>query len=284
VVDPVGSPTLVRRTLGRRLKTMREQAGKSIEDVLAAGVASRSKIYRLENGKGVIKQGDVLTLARLYGVDLTSIDDLLMLADATRTTGPKEGYGSLASDQGWVYADLEAGAAVLRDYSPELVHGLLQTEAYARAVTQVNPSLSPEVVERRVALRMRRQRSFFERPKPGRLEVAISAGAMDLVVGSPAVAQEQIAHLRVIAAQGKADVRVLVPTNGVHIAMRGPFTLMDFDDPDDPPLVYLESYIGSRYVERKDHVAAFRAAFDAIRTQAVPVEEYLEPMATRPLD
>ena len=84
--------------------------------------------------------------------------------------------------------------------------------------------------------------------------------------------------------RGEADVRVLVPTNGVHIAMRGPFTLMDFDDPDDPPLVYLESYIGSRYVERKDHVAAFRAAFDTIRAQAVPVEEYLDERRHDPVD
>ena len=79
---------------------MRERAGKTIEDVLAAGVASRSKIYRLENGKGVIKQGDMLTLARLYGVDLTSIDDLLALADATKSIGFQEDYGSSVPDQG----------------------------------------------------------------------------------------------------------------------------------------------------------------------------------------
>ncbi|MDY7091138.1 MAG: Scr1 family TA system antitoxin-like transcriptional regulator, partial [Actinomycetota bacterium] len=61
----------------------------------------------------------------------------------------------------------------------------------------------------------------------------------------------------------------------VHGAMRGTFTILDFADPQDPPLVYLESLVGSYYVERAEHLAAYRRAFDRIRAQAVPLEEYL---------
>ena len=65
---------------------MREAAGKSIEDVTFTGIMSRSKLHRIESGRSVVKQGDVLALARLYGADLTKIDDLLALADGTKAT------------------------------------------------------------------------------------------------------------------------------------------------------------------------------------------------------
>jgi Domain of unknown function (DUF5753) len=57
--------------------------------------------------------------------------------------------------------------------------------------------------------------------------------------------------------------------------MRGPFTIMDFDDEEDPSLVYIENLVGSRYLERPDHVAEFRNAFARMQALAVPFEEYV---------
>ena len=76
-----------------------------------------------------------------------------------------------------------------------------------------------------------------------------------------------------MAARDHVRVRVL-PVDGVHAAMRGDFVIMDFPDPADPPLAYLESLIGSRYVEETDHLVLYREAFDEIAERAVPVEEY----------
>jgi Domain of unknown function (DUF5753) len=85
----------------------------------------------------------------------------------------------------------------------------------------------------------------------------------------------QIAHLRAISSGDGVSVRVLPATNGVHGFMRGSFSILDFDDPDDPPVVYLESLADIRYVERTDQVLMFRDGFDRIREQAIPLEEYL---------
>src|SRR4028119_2074843 len=93
VAAAVANTTLVRRQLGRRLKSLREEAGKSIEDVIGMKVVSRSKLWRIEAGRSVVRQGDVLTLVRLYGGDLTKVDDLLALADATKASGFQEDYG-----------------------------------------------------------------------------------------------------------------------------------------------------------------------------------------------
>jgi hypothetical protein len=51
---------------------------------------------------------------------------------------------------------------------------------------------------------------------------------------------------------------------------------MDFDDPDDPSLVYVETLVGSRYMERSEHVTEFRRAFRRIQAQAVSLEEYID--------
>lgn len=67
---------------------------------------------------------------------------------------------------------------------------------------------------------------------------------------------------------------MLNPADGVHAAMRGDFILMDFADADDPALVYPESLIGSRYLERPEHLAVYRDAFAQICKQSVPLEEY----------
>jgi hypothetical protein len=84
----------------------------------------------------------------------------------------------------------------------------------------------------------------------------------------------QHAHLREMATRDNVTVRVLSAGGGVHAGMRGDFVIMDFADDDDPTLVYLESLIGSRYLERSEHVAVYRDAFDRIVEQAVPLEDY----------
>jgi transcriptional regulator with XRE-family HTH domain len=270
----VGS-TVVRRQLGRRLRRLREEAAKSHEDVAESGIASRTKMWRIEQGRVAIKQGDILALARLYGLSNVLTDELLLLAAATREQGFWEDYGSSVPEWVGLYAGLEASSSALLDYSPELIHGLLQTPEYARAVTRANPHLSDEVVQQRVTFRLQRQKALFERSTPGHLTCVLTAGVLGLVVGSATVMEAQIAHLREITSGNEVDVRVLTTTDGIHTAMRGPFTIMDFDDPEDPPLVYVESLNGARYIERADHLAQYRKAFDLMRTQAVPLEEYV---------
>lgn len=262
----------MRRQLGHRLRRLREAAGKTIEDVIAAGVASRSKVWRLEAGKSVVKQGDVLALARLYGLDSTVTDELVTLAAATKdTAGFLENTGVVPQSLG-LYADLESAAAVLQLYSSELVHGLLQTADYARGVIQVDPELVADVVEQRVEFRMRRQREFFAVPRD--LEVVMTAGALGLVVSSSTVMESQIAHLRAVARGGTARIGVLSAANGLHSAMRGPFSILAFQDYDDPPCVYTETLVGGRYMERQREVEVYQRSFVELSAKAVPIEEY----------
>jgi transcriptional regulator with XRE-family HTH domain len=268
--------TVVRRQLGRKLRRLREGANKTHEDVAAAHIASPTTMWRIETGKVAVKPGIIWALAHLYEAPPEETDVLVSLAAGTREEGWWEDYGSAVPEWVGLYAGLEAACTTLHDYQCELIHGLLQTEDYARAVTRSDASLSDEVVEQRVSFRMGRQRAVFNRLPPGRVVSVMTSGVLGLVVGSREVMEAQIAHLRALTQGGGVDVRVLTATNGVHSAMRGPFTIMDFDDPDDPSLVYVETLVGSRYVERGDLVAEFRKAFQHIQAQAVSLEEYID--------
>jgi hypothetical protein len=88
------------------------------------------------------------------------------------------------------------------------------------------------------------------------------------------VLKGQIEHLRQVAKRGNVDIRVLPFSVGAHAAMAGAFRIMDFDDPEDPDVVYLETHVGAMYLEEPDEVEEYRRIFRLIRNDAIPVADY----------
>jgi hypothetical protein len=268
----VGS-TVIRRQLGRRRRDLREEAGKTHADVEAARIASATKMWRIESGRTTVKPGDVWALARLYDVSTDVADALAALASGTRGEGWWEEYADAAvPDWLGLYAGLEAVSSQVATYHPELVHGLLQTPQYAEAVIRADPDLSEPVVRQRLAFRLERQRAVLDRSCG--VVAVLGAGALALRVGSDAVMDAQIAHLRTIDASGKATIRVRPWTTGAHPSMKGAFTILDFDSPDDPALVYIETHLGSRYLEQPQQVSEYRRIFGMLYDGAVPISDY----------
>ena len=267
-----GGSVVVRRQLGARLKALRLKAGKDVADVVEAGLASKAKISRIENGRGAVKINDVLALAWLYGLDQATADALAGLAPATQQEDWWEPYSSaVVPDWFGLYIGLEASASRLRCWEPELVHGLLQTEEYARAVIESETSLTSDVVTQRVRFRMDRQRRL--RGKGPDLTVILGAGALSLVVGSSTIMAAQLDHLRRLDRDGAATVRVLPWSAGAY-PMRGTFGLLDFDDDDDPSVAYVESSMGARYAEQPAQVADYVSVFELLADRAVAIKEW----------
>jgi transcriptional regulator with XRE-family HTH domain len=275
MVTPDRRPSVVRRQLGRRLRRLRETSGRTVEDVTVTGVASRTKMWRIEAGRAPVRVGDVLALARLYEAENAVVDELVRLAEASRGSGYAEDFKADVRESVRLYADLEAGAAEMADYSCEVVHGLLQAEEYIRAIMAADPALTLEVARQRMSFQLRRQRGFFDRSRPGRVDAILTEGALRVQVGSNSVMEAQREHLRALARKDGVSIRVLPFDNALHPRPTGPFTILDFDDPDDPSVACVENVIETRYFDRSDHVARFRAEFEQVRAQAVPVEDYL---------
>lgn len=267
-----GGSTVVRRQLGDRLRALREAAGKSLGDVADAGLGSKAKISKIETGKSAVRIPDVWAWCRFYGADAATTDALAALAPGTQQPDWWETYSSVVVP-GWLgmYVGLEESAARLRSFNPVLVHGLLQTEDYARGVIASGDTLEPTTVESRTALRMDRQRRVFG--GAAKLSVVLGAGALLLVVGSPEVMATQLQHLQDLHRDGRADISVLPWTAGPY-PVQGSFTILDFADDNDSSVVYVDFAMGTRYVGKPSQVAEYERIFTVLADRSVPIEEW----------
>jgi len=278
VAVPVVGPSITRRQLGRRLQALRVRAGMSVADVAATKVISRPKIYRIEAGTMTVRVADVWALCRIYGADEKTTDALSALAEGTNEKGWWHDYRSIMPADFELYLGLEAAATWIRTYDPERIHGLFQTADYAREIERATniPPLPEEAVERYVTLRMERQKTVLGRTPPCHITAVLGEGDLARQVGGPPIMAEQTARLRELSQLDHVDIRVLPFAVGAHPAMLGAFTVMDFGDPDDPPVAYVETYSGARFVEEDESgiLKRHRTVFDSIYRQAVPIEEY----------
>lgn len=267
-----GGSVVVRRQLGIKLRRLRVAAGKSLADVQKSKLASASKINRMENGRLPVKIADVWALCRLYGADAATTDALAALAPGTEQDGWWEEYGeAVVPDWLGLYAGLEASASHIRGFEPEVVNGLLQTRDYAAAVMASDPRMDPQAVERRVDFRMDRQHAVFNaQPVPG-ITVVMGEGA--LRCGPRQVIKPQIEHLRALSAQPDVDIRV-VPFSAGMFPRLGSFTLLDFDDEEDPSVAYVEVPKGARYLERPEDRADYEYVFEIILSRSTPIGDW----------
>jgi transcriptional regulator with XRE-family HTH domain len=271
---PVTGQRVVRRALGRRLTLLRAASGKSRREVAEARLGiSEPTLHRIETGKVPVTVANVRALCWLYGADESVT---AALAELALGTSQEEWWDASPVVPDWfkLYVGLEASARQISSYDGEIVPGELQTEDYARAVFAAEQSTSSDTAERQVKLRMQRQETLFGRRPQPRLVTVLGQGALSRQVGSEAVLEAQIEHLRHVARRGTIEIKVLPWSVGAHAAMAGAFRILDFDDPEDPDVVYLESHVGALYLEEPEEVNEYRRIFELIRADAIPVEDY----------
>jgi len=87
--------------------------------------------------------------------------------------------------------------------------------------------------------------------------------------------KEQIAQLSELNQLDHIDIRIMPWSSGGHAAMHiGGFAILDFPDPDDPAIVYLESHTFARYLEEENELAEYRKIYESIYRKSAPIEEY----------
>jgi transcriptional regulator with XRE-family HTH domain len=226
---PGGGPTVLRIMLGQQLRALRERAGIPREAAGDRIRGSHAKISRLENGRTGFKERDVADLLTLYGVeDTEERAALLALAQRANAPGWWHRYGDLLPPWFETYVGLEQAATQIRTYEPQFVPGLLQTEAMIRHVIALGPGSMPDdEVERRVELRLRRQR-VLDREDPPTLWAVVDEAALRRLTGGPAVMRAQIEHL-VEVSERRHVVLQMVPFGlGGHAGAGGPFSILRF--------------------------------------------------------
>jgi hypothetical protein len=217
--------------------------------VLSTKIISKATLHRCEAGRAAMTPGTVLKLSLLYRLDAETAQGLYALAIGSQERGWWESSEDLLKTGVGLYIGLESVASVVQTYQPDAVPGLLQTADYARAVTKAAwPAPDEPTIAARVAIRLKRQQTLFERNPKVQLKAVLGAGALARQVGGAQVMAEQVAHLQTMAAVNRAQIRVLGWPCGAHPAITGAFTLMKYDDPYDPDVVYVEAAVRGSYL------------------------------------
>ena len=261
--------TVLRMLLGGQLRRLREAAGITPERAGYEIRASRSKISRLENGRVKLKSRDVTDLLTLYGVtDEDTRSKFLALVRQSNTEDWWRKYSDILPDWFETYVGLEAAAATIRSFEVQFVHGLFQTEDYARAVSRLRKAASDDEIERRVALRLKRQ-DLLSRPNPPYIWSVMDEAVLRRVVGGPAVMRAQFRHLIEVAEFPHVTLQVVPFARGVHSGESGSFTVLRFEERYLPDVVYIEQLTGATYLDQRSDVEHYLAVVDELSTVAL---------------
>ncbi|WLW58642.1 helix-turn-helix domain-containing protein [Streptomyces sp. SX92] len=173
---------------------------------------------------------------------------------------------------GWFrqVAELEARAIEICTFHTHLIHGLLQTKAYARAVLG---ALDQTGLDDRAEVRLARQR-IFEKEKPPVFWAVISEAALCQESGGPATMRGQLAQLLAFENNPRINVQILPFAAGVHAGLQGSFDLFRFAS--DPAIVYTEGYGSGHPTANPDTIQDCSLRYDHLRAAALSLKDSAE--------
>lgn len=264
-------PTVRRRRLGSELRRLREAHSFKLEEAADKLGLAASTLSRIETGKAPTRTAYLATMFEMYGVDDPAMRTVL--TEMARE-GHRKGWWAVYDDvlpTGFdVYVGLEAEAAALRVFEDQVVHGLLQTEDYARTVMNSVRlrKQQPERIGRAVELRMQRQR-VLTRADPVKLWCILNEPVITRLIGGPGVMRGQLDRLLEVSEWPHVTLQVLPLSSGVHPALNGPFCILEFPERSDPDVVYSEGVAGHAYLERESEVRVCAEVFDLLRAAAL---------------
>ncbi|MGW3585553.1 Scr1 family TA system antitoxin-like transcriptional regulator [Streptomyces rubiginosohelvolus] len=175
------------------------------------------------------------------------------------------------------YALLEEAALSLQLFATNVVHGLFQTEAYARALIGGGyPPLADERVEELVQLRMARKALFDRVPLP-MIEIIVDESVLRRAIGNEEIMREQLLHLVECARRRNVTLLVLpldAGKYGEYAGDRGSMNLLE--TPEHERLVYLEPQDESLLISDPAKVSVYAQRYAKIRSQALGPRESLD--------
>lgn len=272
------NPTVLRHILANQLRQMRNDAGLTLDDVEERLSIPKSVMSRAEGKKTGFRERDVRALLELYGVQDAELAAAMDIAKAARKSGWQRKYSSALPEWFKTYVGLESDADLHWEYEIQLVPGLLQTEAYARAVLEAGTVVStkPVDIDRQVELRMQRKR-VLEREKPSEYWVVLSEAALYKEIGGPQVMAEQLRHIVTVSKSSGVTIQVLPFSHGAHPAMTSSFSVLGFDEVPGN-VVYLDYPTGSIFLDeaeelQRQEVQQYLASFRQLTATAMPAAQ-----------
>ncbi|MEV0360103.1 helix-turn-helix transcriptional regulator [Nocardia sp. NPDC050697] len=266
--------TIPRRQLGRYLRDLRQEAGLSIQNASRLIERGAGTLQRLEKGEaGRIRQLDIQALCQVYDAQ----DKLPGLLELAKVAASDDGdglwwyeYGDTIRADFELYVSLESSAAKLTVYRPDIISGLFQTPAYARALDATYyPDDSEDELSQRVGIRLNRQRIITRKRGPVQVDLLLEENVLRRVVGNPAVMAAQLYHLADLPVN--VTISLLPFTAGYPLGVAtGPFTVLEFDpSTGERSTVYVEGYRGNMYYDLPDAITQYSDSFNRLKAVAL---------------
>lgn len=244
-----------------------------------------AEVLRLVRGGAGLSQNDLGTRMSYTGAAVSAVetcakpatDEFIDAAEKALDAGGVIGAASKylrlerypEHFQGFV--QLEQEALSVTSFCNQLIHGLLQTEAYARAVLACGfPPLDDADIERLTAARMERAALLSRKPVCV-INVVLEEAALRRRIGGLKTMREQYEHLLVCAERPNVVLQVMPMSRGEHAGVEGPMTLIE--TPECERLVYMECNGTSTLVARPEEVGVFARRCAMIGHQALRPEE-----------
>ena len=271
--------TVRHRRLAAQLRQMREAAGFTQEDVAERTGKDRSTLYRLESALQRPQRSTLIQLMDLYGTDQARRSELLALLKESGQRGWMQPYRSELPEVYSDYIGFEDEARSISNYESLFVPGLLQTEDYARAVIQGTlPHASPGQIENRVLARTERQ-ALLVKEDPPRFWAIMDEAAARRQVGGRQVMAGQLRKIREAASLPNVTIQVIPFAAGAHPGMPGSFIVLDFPDPADQAVVYIDSMAGDLFLEEETEISRYIVMFEHLRAAALRPDESISLLA-----
>ncbi|MGQ0778135.1 MAG: helix-turn-helix domain-containing protein [Pseudonocardiales bacterium] len=272
------SPTVRRRRLGSEIKRLRDAERMSGSTLAKKIGTSQPQLSRVENARGQLIPAQLEKLIKIFNVDERKAEEMRILRRDGSVLGWWEQYSEVLPDNIELLIGLEAGAAWEQIYQDAFIPALLQTPGYAKAViSSAAPFLRSADVPRLVQLRTDRQQRLTA--ADFRLTAVINEAALHRWVGGREIMRAQLRHL--VDAQHNATVEVLVlPYEaGEHPAQGQSFMLLNFPEPEDPTIVFLDYAHSSGFLEKAHEIRQHTSVFGAVVAQALGPDDSMRKIA-----
>lgn len=267
---PIG-PTIPRWQLGEQLSRLRDKAQVSQSQIAQRLGCSVSKIQKIEAGEvGMIKVELEVMLTEYKIADEQMRGELTELQRLGKQRGWWSKFGAVPSPFA-TFLGLESAATTIKAFEPMVVHGLLQTEDYARAIAgTVALTSDDEQRERQVRIRMQRQETVFSEDPP-EVWVILDEAVLRREVSGPAVMAGQLKHL--LKLPKWITVQVVPFSSGSYPGTLGAMTIFEFEERLHTPVVYVEGQAGNLYLEKEDDLRRCNLAYNHMTASALSKQE-----------
>jgi len=264
--------TMKKRALSRRLVELRKDCELTASEVSKRLEWSEGKLSYIERSMWIRPNPrDVRDLCELYGIDDDrERDALIQLARDARERGWWRRYNDVLPSE---LPGLEGGAELIRTYESQLIPGLLQVPRYTELVIRTKVE-DKQKVQRRLAARDKRRQVLARDDDPPKLHAVFDEAAL-LRISDPEISKEQVTHLITMARQDNITVQMVPIERGLYAGIGEVFVILDFPDPQERTILFLETHNDERYLEEHEEIERYIVRFKSLCVDALSPDETL---------